>query len=277
MSNKEINFLINQIIQDNNADCFLNEGFYAWHCSPEKDLKKFISQEEGGKRKGLGSVFGYGVYFELIGADENYAEYGNSDTQIARTQYKIYSPLNLDKDFIDISKSLQENGMNLDIETFKTLLKIKGRNNILKKPSTPDDVISSLYEIVGQYYNMCYKLKVSHDKWNLSENELALIDKASTYFRDMKKYKSFNSKNLKDYTDIKKIYPIFDKIRNATLKMLYYYFQYKMPAASILNSPSKSQAMWFNKTFNKRGLIIPTNASAPTKRQKITHKSRRYV
>jgi hypothetical protein len=277
MSNKEINFLINQIIQDNDGDCFLNEGFYAWHCSPEKDLKKFVSEEEGGKRKGLGSVFGYGVYFELVGADENYAEYGHSTYDDPKTQYKIYSPLNLDKDFIDISKSLQENGMNLDIETFKALLKIKKENGILKKPLTPDDVISSLYEIVGQYYNMCYKLKVSHDKWNLSEDELALIDKASTYFRDMKVYKSFNSKNTKDYTDIKKIYPIFDKIRNATLKMLYYYFQYKMPAGNIVKSPTKSQAMWFNKTFNKRGLIIPTDSAIPTKKQKITHKSRRYI
>ena len=217
---------INIIVKIRDIQRFL-EGFNAWH-STDKDFDKF---EDG--HKGIGSVYGEGLYFELTGADENYAEYVGKDNFNNRHQIKAWIDADLDKEILDADKTLKDQNLSLSFKDLKYLYDsellmhdIKSRIDFRYNVSTYDEMMEKIGKLAVDVNALTVMLKI--DMRTIFNEEISTLIKDIIYSSWMRSgiSEKFAKKSKKEFFskyENKEIYNIFEEMKEKYYKMIMYY------------------------------------------------------
>ena len=229
------------------------EGFNAWH-STDKEFDKF---EDG--HKGIGSLFGEGLYFELTGADENYIEYVGKDNPNNRQQIKAWIDADLDKEILDANKTLKDQNLSLSFKGLKYLYDsgmlmndIVSRIDFGYNVSTYNEVMEKIGKLAVNIRALAYLIGIKL-KSIFNEDITTIIDEIlrsrwMTYGMPKETVEKLRKEFFSKYEN-RKIYSIFKEMKEKYYKMLMYYCNSKCILKCIILLTKDGMVVWHHQPY----------------------------
>lgn len=248
------------------------EGFNAWH-STDKEFDKF---EDG--HKGIGSIYGEGLYFELTGADENYVEYIGKDNINNRQQIKAWIDADLDKEILNADKTLKEQNLSLSFKELKYLYDsgmlrddIKSRIDFGFNVSTYDEMMEKIGKLAVNVNAIAYLIGIKL-KSIFDEDMSTIIDeivhaKWMKYGAHKETVKKLRKEFFSKYEN-RKIYSIFEEMKEKYYKMIMYYCNSKCILKRLIHPVFRKDYSIIHKLWpHIKGILYDSSSSTGTDKE----------
>lgn len=248
------------------------EGFNAWH-STDKEFDKF---EDG--HRGIGSVYGEGLYFELSGADENYVDYIGKDNVNNRQQIKAWIDADLDKEILNADKTLKDQNLSLTFKELKYLYNsgmlkndIKSRINFGFNVSTYDDMMEKIGNLAVSVNMLAYFIGIKLKSVFNGDISNLIVEIIQSRWMQTGMSKENIKKLRKDffskYENIE-IYNIFEEMKEKYYKMLLYFCNSKCVLKDLIRPIQRKDYSIIHKLWPQmKGIKFDTDSAMGTDKE----------